>query len=197
MRRLWTPWLAAAALVLAAVFAASAAAGGGQGHDGNKGGDAQASQQQQSPQPQGWGQQQKSGDNQSSSGTDAGTKPSSDTSKWTTTHVGDKPDVSKRYGNGSTAAEIAKGRGASDSTVLTGPGNSQPHKVSACGHKDNRSGGVDVHAVKSYSTSDCQAQQPEQQQVEVTQTEQKPVEVTQTEQKQVDSDQEQSHKITI
>src|SRR5260221_7103946 len=148
MRRPVTLWLAGALLVLTAVFAASAPAGAGKGHDSHPDGqDAQTSQQPQQEQQQ------------------AGTKPGSDTSKWTTTHVGDKPDVSKRYGNGTTAAQIAKSRGAPDDTVLTGPGNSQPHKVTACGKPSNRSGGVDVHAVKSYSSSGCQSipQQPEQQ----------------------------------
>jgi hypothetical protein len=65
------------------------------------------------------------------------------------------PDTSKRYGNGKTAAQIAKSRGAPDGTLLTGPGNSQPHKVTVCGKPNNRSGGVDVHAVKSYSTAAC------------------------------------------
>jgi hypothetical protein len=102
----------------------------------------------------------------------AGVKPSATTSKWThcttggsgggaatctaqlgTPNVG--ADVSKRYGNGTTAAQIAVGRGAPDGTLITGPGNSQPHKVTACGKPGNRSGGVDVHAVKSYSGSAC------------------------------------------
>jgi hypothetical protein len=85
----------------------------------------------------------------------AGVKPSSTTTHWTKTTVGAKPDVSKRYGNGKTAAEIAKSRGAPDDTVLTGPGNSQPHKVSVCGKPSNKSGGVDVHAVKSYDLLKC------------------------------------------
>src|SRR5258708_13941993 len=109
MRRLLTLWLAGALVVLTAVFAASAAAGAGKGHDGHPDGqDAQASQQPQQEQQE---QQQ------------AGTKPGSDTSKWTTTHVGDKPDVSKRYGNGTTAAQIAKSRGAPHDTVRPRPRN--------------------------------------------------------------------------
>jgi len=206
MRRLGTLWLAAALVAITAVFAASAAAGGGQGNDGKQGGDAQASQQQGSGNDQG-SKQQKSGDQQSTSGGgqsvkpaqsgDAGTKPGSDTSKWTTTHVGDKPDVSKRYGNGKTAAEIAADRGAPDSTILSGPGNSQPHKVTACGKKGNRSGGVDVHAVKSYSSSDCQTQKPEPQpqQPEA----RKPVEAKPAEQKQLELEVDRAHadKVTI
>jgi hypothetical protein len=66
--------------------------------------------------------------------------------------------VSKRYGNGTTAAQIAVSRGGTG-VELTGPGNSQPHKVAVCPHKTNRSGGVDVHAIKSFSAT-CAAQQP-------------------------------------
>jgi len=105
--------------------------------------------------------------------TQAGKKPSNSTTKWTHCVAGgglganaactgvlgtpnDKPDVSKRYGNGKTAVQIANGRGAPAGTMLTGPGNSQPHKVTACGKPNNKSGGVDVHAVKSYDNSKCQ-----------------------------------------
>jgi hypothetical protein len=60
-----------------------------------------------------------------------------------------KADSSKRYGNGETAAQIANSRGAPAGTEVFGPGNSQPHKVLDC----KRNHWVDVHAVKSYSTS--------------------------------------------
>jgi hypothetical protein len=60
-------------------------------------------------------------------------------------------DASKRYGNGTTAAQVANGQGAPAGTKLTGPGNSQPHKVTDCKHKH----AVDVHAVKSYSSAAC------------------------------------------
>jgi hypothetical protein len=60
-------------------------------------------------------------------------------------------DASKRYGNGTTAAQVANAHGASAGTSLTGPGNSQPHKVTDCKHKH----AVDVHAVKSYSSAAC------------------------------------------
>jgi hypothetical protein len=60
-------------------------------------------------------------------------------------------DASKRYGNGSTAAQVANGNSAPAGTTLYGPGNSQPHKVTNCKHKH----AVDVHAVKSYSTAAC------------------------------------------
>jgi hypothetical protein len=67
-----------------------------------------------------------------------------------------KSDSSKRYGNGQTAAQIAVGRGAPAGTDIYGPGNSQPHKVTDCKHKH----GVDVHAVKNYSSSACTASTP-------------------------------------
>src|SRR4051812_15853408 len=104
-----------------------------------------------------------------STSTQAGVKPSSTTTHWTHCRTGGSagtatcaaqagtpnvgPDVSKRYGNGKTAAQIAVSRGAPAGTLITGPGNSQPHKVADCRHKSNPSGGVDVHAIKSYSTS--------------------------------------------
>jgi hypothetical protein len=98
-----------------------------------------------------------------------GVKPSSSTTGVKPTHCstggtataatcsgnGPKADGSKQYGNGKTAAQIANSRGAPAGTVLTGPGNSQPHKVAVCPKKNNKSGGVDVHAVKSYSAADC------------------------------------------
>jgi hypothetical protein len=183
MRRLGTFWLVCALALVTAVFAASAFAGGDEGHGGNGGGGQDSAQQQGGgDQHGGSGQDQashqssdqkhsdqtQSGQTPSndhgsakSSGNDSGNgvKPSSTTSHWTTTKVGDQPDVSKRYGNGKTAAEIAKSHGAPDSTVLVGPGNSQPHKVVSCKHPH----GVDVHAVKSYSTEDCNAVKVEEQ----------------------------------
>jgi hypothetical protein len=81
--------------------------------------------------------------------TTEGTKPSSTTKKNTKTTAGARPDVSKRYGNGKTAAQIATSRGAPGSTEIRSPGNSQPHKVCRNGHW------VDVHAVKSYSANTC------------------------------------------
>jgi hypothetical protein len=105
-----------------------------------------------------------------------GVKPASGTTHWTHCVTGTsasgvtctssdngntpqtKADVSKQYGNGKTAAEIAVSRGGVN-VQLTGPGNSQPHKVTVCGKPNNKSGGVDVHAVKSYDTSACQPTQ--------------------------------------
>jgi hypothetical protein len=72
---------------------------------------------------------------------------------------GPKADGSKQYGNGKTAAQIAAANGAPAGTKISGPGNSQPHKVTACGKPNNKSGGVDVHAVKSYDASACQETQ--------------------------------------
>jgi hypothetical protein len=107
----------------------------------------------------------------SSGSSSAGVKPSAQTAhsanKPSHTTVGAKPDVSKRYGNGNTAAQIAKSRGAPDSQPLTGPGNSQPHKTYDCRHKNNNSGGVDVHAIKSYSTSGCTQTQTQVQSTQV------------------------------
>jgi hypothetical protein len=114
----------------------------------------------------------------------AGMKPSSSTTstKWTTCNpTGGTPsaatcpsthgtaqaavhsDASKRYGNSQTAAQIAVSRGGSG-VKLTGPGNSQPHKVATCLHKSNPSGGVDVHAIKTggYSSAACTATQTQQ-----------------------------------
>jgi hypothetical protein len=72
-----------------------------------------------------------------------------------------KTDASKRYGNAKTAAQIAVSRGGSG-VKLTGPGNSQPHKVAVCPRKSNPSGGVDVHAIKSYNAAACTAAQTQQ-----------------------------------
>ena len=54
-------------------------------------------------------------------------------------------DSSKRYGNGKTAAQIANGKGAPSGTQITGPGNSQPHKI--CGR--------DVHAYGKGNSKKC------------------------------------------
>ena len=62
-----------------------------------------------------------------------------------------KSDVSKQYGNGTTAAQVATSHGAPSGTTINGPGNSQPHKVTDCKHKH----GVDVHAAKNYSSASC------------------------------------------
>ena len=72
-----------------------------------------------------------------------GVKPGNDTAH--DTHAAASSTKTKLYGNGHTAGEIAIRGGARPSTVLHGPGNSQPHKAAPCsgGHE------VDVHALKS------------------------------------------------
>lgn len=72
-----------------------------------------------------------------------GVKPANDTAHHT--HAAASSTKTKLYGNGKTAGQIAIRGGASPSTVLHGPGNSQPHKAAPCsgGHE------VDVHALKS------------------------------------------------
>lgn len=121
------------------------------------------------------------------SSSSAGVKPASKTTHWTHCVTGTsssgatctssdaghtpqvKADVSKQYGNGKTAAQIAVSRGGVG-VQLTGPGNSQPHKVTACGKPSNKSGGVDVHAIKSYDSAKCQAKVQAQVQAPVVQT---------------------------
>jgi hypothetical protein len=78
-----------------------------------------------------------------------GVKPSNDTAKDTHAQAGS--NQTKLYGNGKTAGQIAQANGASPTTDLHGPGNSQPHKVTRCpdGHE------VDVHALKSHSGDAC------------------------------------------
>jgi hypothetical protein len=123
----------------------AALAGGGNGNSANAPGqEKKADAQQPAPQAQ-----------QPSTQSQPGVKPSSTTSKNTDSKVGANPDKSKRYGNGKTAAQIAKSRGANDDVNLHGPGNSQPHKV--CGR--------DVHAVKSYNADgsvNCDKTKPAQ-----------------------------------
>jgi hypothetical protein len=76
-------------------------------------------------------------------------KPSNDTAHET--HAAASSDETKLYGNGKTAGQIAQRNGAAPSTVLHGPGNSQPHKASPCagGHE------VDVHALKGRQGGRC------------------------------------------
>jgi hypothetical protein len=87
--------------------------------------------------------------------TQAGTKPASDTQK--DTHEAASSDKTKLYGNGQTAGQIAVHNGAPASTILHGPGNSQPHKAALCsgGHE------VDVHALKGKRTGkSCRPDSP-------------------------------------
>ena len=79
----------------------------------------------------------------------SGVKPSNDTAHET--HAAASSDETKLYGNGRTAGQIAQRNGAAPSTMLHGPGNSQPHKASPCagGHE------VDVHALKGKRSGRC------------------------------------------
>jgi hypothetical protein len=86
---------------------------------------------------------------QQESSAQSGVKPSNDTAH--DTHAAASSDETKLYGNGKTAGQIAQQNGAAPSTVLHGPGNSQPHKASPCagGHE------VDVHALKGKRGGRC------------------------------------------
>jgi hypothetical protein len=78
-----------------------------------------------------------------------GVKPAGDTAHET--HAPASSNETKLYGNGKTAGQIAQENGSAPSTMLHGPGNSQPHKASPCagGHE------VDVHALKGKRQSTC------------------------------------------
>ncbi|HEY2073099.1 MAG TPA: hypothetical protein VGG88_05950 [Gaiellaceae bacterium] len=125
------------------------------------------------PAPKGQHHQPESAQSSSTSDSQPGQKPGPHTDKNTSCTTGggqgssatctsdksSKSDASKRYGNGKTAAQIANGKGAPAGTTITGPGNSQPHKI--CGR--------DVHA---YKGGDCQSKekeskQPQQQEQQV------------------------------
>jgi hypothetical protein len=86
--------------------------------------------------------------------TAVGVKPSSTTQH--NTHAAAGSNNTKLYGNGKTAGQIAQQNGASPTTDLYGPGNSQPHKVLVCS-KNGKSHYVDVHALKSHQASSCPA----------------------------------------
>ena len=78
----------------------------------------------------------------------AGVKPSSATSHNTLAPA--SSNATKLYGNGKTAGQIATQAGFG-SSMLYGPGNSQPHKV-ICGPHN-----VDVHALKAHGAAACTA----------------------------------------
>ena len=86
---------------------------------------------------------------QPSAGPTQGVKSSNSTAKNTNAPAGS--NRTKRYGNGHTAGQIAIQNGYPSSGNLHGPGNSQPHKVTTCGHRH----GVDVHALKSHPATGC------------------------------------------
>jgi hypothetical protein len=83
-----------------------------------------------------------------------GVKPTNETAH--DTHAAASSDETKQYGNGKTAGQIAVQNGAAPTTILHGPGNSQPHKAAPCsgGHE------VDVHALKGKRRKSCGTQPP-------------------------------------
>jgi len=105
--------------------------------------------------PPGQAKKQSGASASASLSTAAGVKPSSTTSATgKNTSAAAASNRTKLYGNGKTAGQIAMSNGATADTMLTGPGNSQPHKVSVCpGSKHS----VDVHALKSHPASSCAA----------------------------------------
>lgn len=78
-----------------------------------------------------------------------GVKPSNETAHET--HASAQSNDTKLYGNGHNAGEIAMANGASGSTRLHGPGNSQPHKAAPCSGGHER----DVHALKGRHAAAC------------------------------------------
>jgi len=133
-----------ATLVLAlAAFTGTSLAGNG---NGNGGGSSQSSQPSHPSHP---AQSNKPAPAQPAPATNdnsTGVKPSSATNKnpGHDTHASASSNQTKKYGNGKTAGQIATQAGQPNA-MLHGPGNSQPHKTTACGHNHE----VDVHALKS------------------------------------------------
>jgi hypothetical protein len=129
--RLAAPFFAVLVLALAA-FTGAALAGDGHGNGGSSNGNGNTDKQSST-----------SAGNPATGGSNAqGVKPSNTTKH--DTHATASSDQTKKYGNGQTAGQIATNSGHGDAT-LHGPGNSQPHKTTACpgGHE------VDVHALKN------------------------------------------------
>src|SRR3954464_14573721 len=85
----------------------------------------------------------------------SGVKPSNDTAH--DTHAAASSDDTKLYGNSKIAGQIAQRNGAAPTTVLHGPGNSQPHKASPCAGGHER----DVHAIKGGYGTDCGGNPPD------------------------------------
>src|SRR5262249_44172284 len=83
-----------------------------------------------------------------------GVKPSNSTAHNTNAPAGS--NKTKKYGNGKTAGQMSIQHGYPSSGNLHGPGNSQPHKVTTCGHRH----GVDVHALKSHPARSCGTPEP-------------------------------------
>jgi len=155
-------------LAIAALGSASAYAGNGQGNGNGKDGSAAAPASVASAQDHGnsanaQGQLKKddaaaptaSAAAQVDAGAaQTGVKPANDTAH--DTHAAASSEETKQYGNGKTAGQIAVQSGAAPSTILHGPGNSQPHKAAPCsgGHE------VDVHALKGKRGAACGTQPP-------------------------------------
>lgn len=89
-----------------------------------------------------------------SAGPTQGVKPANSTAHNTNAAAGS--NRTKKYGNGKTAGQIAIQHRYPSSGNLHGPGNSQPHKVTTCGHRH----GVDVHALKSHPARSCDTPEP-------------------------------------
>jgi hypothetical protein len=83
-----------------------------------------------------------------------GVKPSNSTQH--NTYAKASSNKTKQYGNGKTAGQIAMQNGASSTTNLYGPGNSQPHKAAVCS-KNGKTHYVDVHALKNKKAGACTA----------------------------------------
>jgi len=153
-------------LAIAALGSASAYAGNGQGNGNGKDGSAAAPASAASAQDHGnsanaQGQLKK--DEAAAPTTSAaalvdpgaaqpGVKPANDTAH--DTHAAASSEETKQYGNGKTAGQIAVQNGAAPSTILHGPGNSQPHKAAPCSGRHE----VDVHALKGKRRTACGTQ---------------------------------------
>ena len=155
-------------LAIAALGSASAYAGNGQGNGNGKDDSAAASASAASAQDHGssanaQGQLKKDEAPAPTASASAqvdpaaaqpGVKPANDTTH--DTHAAASSEETKQYGNGKTAGQVAVQNGAVPSTILHGPGNSQPHKAAPCsgGHE------VDVHALKGKRRTACGMQPP-------------------------------------
>ena len=135
--RLAAPLFAVLVLALAA-FTGAALAGDGHGNGGSgNGNSANAPGHQTTAAP--------AAPAPATADNSTGVKPSSTTAHGQhNTSAPASSNKTKQYGNGKTAGQIATNSGHGDA-ILYGPGNSQPHKTSACpgGHE------VDVHALKN------------------------------------------------
>jgi hypothetical protein len=174
----WASGTVCAVLLVIALSAIASPAWAGNGHgngngNGNSASDDTATQSQPAASPgnsgNAPGQEKKDGEDAkpdhgngapssaptaSSTGSTEGVKPSNSTAHNTNAPAGS--DKTKKYGNGKTAGQIAIQNGYPSSGNLHGPGNSQPHKVTTCGHRHE----VDVHALKSHPGLSCDTPEP-------------------------------------